>query len=133
MISLSFTKYTTPALIVISLVLSAKATFAAHSIVRRSDVVPGPSSQPQPASNQTVNGQVAQNSTSDDCTPYPLDQSTWNRFHSDDYLRTYPNGANLTTQVCYFISISQSTNTAPVEIPRISIIVPVDPCLRGFQ
>ncbi|PLW45988.1 hypothetical protein PCASD_03516 [Puccinia coronata f. sp. avenae] len=98
MISLSFTKYTTPALIVISLVLSAKATFAAHSIVRRSDVVPGPSSQPQPASNQTVNGQVAQNSTSDDCTPYPLDQSTWNRFHWDDYLRTYPNGANLTTQ-----------------------------------
>ncbi|KAA1118712.1 hypothetical protein PGT21_002927 [Puccinia graminis f. sp. tritici] len=96
MIGLSL-KCTSPTFLVIGLVLGATPGFLAHTIVRRSDIPSRSSTPSQPTPNQALNG-VAVNSTSDDCTPYPLDQSTWNRFHWDDYLRTYPNGANLTTQ-----------------------------------
>ncbi|KAH9462810.1 hypothetical protein MJO29_002487 [Puccinia striiformis f. sp. tritici] len=94
MICLSFRKCATPAFISLSLALSAKASLPVHPL---SDVTHGPSIPSRPASNQPVNA-VAQNSTLEDCTAYPLDPSTWNRFHWDDYLRSYPNGANLTTQ-----------------------------------
>ncbi|KNZ61222.1 hypothetical protein VP01_1434g2 [Puccinia sorghi] len=93
--SLSFRKCATSAIVLMTLVLNAEASFPSRVPFRHSDVIPGPSAPPQPAPNQTAKG-VAQNpDVSADCTPYPLDQFTWNRFHWDDYLRTYP---NVTTQ-----------------------------------
>jgi len=96
--SLSFKKCATPAIVVISLVLNAEASFLSRFPFRPSNVIPGPSAPPPPAPNQTAEGVPQNPSTSAECTPYPLDPSTWNRFHWDDYLRTYPNAANLTTQ-----------------------------------
>ncbi|POV98408.1 hypothetical protein PSHT_14023 [Puccinia striiformis] len=70
MICLSFRKCATPAFISLSLALSAKASLPVHPL---SDVTHGPSIPSRPASNQPVNA-VAQNSTLEDCTAYPLDR-----------------------------------------------------------
>ncbi|KAH9807924.1 hypothetical protein DFH28DRAFT_1001149 [Melampsora americana] len=58
-----------------------------------------------PAANLTsppnVNGvplNTPPTNSSDLCVPYPLDQSTWNQFHWDDYLHTFPAGMNISVQ-----------------------------------
>lgn len=36
---------------------------------------------------------------SDPCAVYPLDQSTWNQLHWDEYIQSVPGGTNLSVQV----------------------------------
>ncbi|KAG0142428.1 hypothetical protein CROQUDRAFT_673532 [Cronartium quercuum f. sp. fusiforme G11] len=86
------------------------------SKLRKRDALPPSLSHSTPSANsiQSVNvpksTQSATNSShlglshqasfnsSGPCAVYPLDQSTWNRFHWDDYLHSFPGGANLSVQ-----------------------------------
>lgn len=61
--------------------------------------------QPPPNSSGADSSQQVPFNSSDPCAVYPLDQSTWNQFHWDDYIHSFPGGMNLSVQVksaeCY--------------------------------